>query len=127
MKETKTQNDTKVSAYIAKLYNFFRRYFYLRERFFYYLLFNVFKYPEGQIYSFGAKLLRFLILPLNTSGYILAKKYSLYNVWNDTYEIRGIKYSGQLFRGLGVNGFAEGTIIKIVKRSEGYLTVEKVV
>lgn len=126
MEENKNQTDTKVSAYIAKLYNLFGRYFLLRRKLFFYLLFDVFKYPEGQILNFGAKLLRFIILPLNTSGYILASKYSLYKPECDMYEIEGIKYSGYLFRGFGTQGFKEGTILKIVKRSEGYLTVEKV-
>ena len=126
MEKIETQTNTKVSAYIAKLYNFFRRYFELRRKLFYYLMRNVFKYPEGQMLNFGAKLLRFIILPLNTSGYILANKYSLYKPECDMYEIEGIKYSGYLFRGFGTQGFKEGTILKIVKRSDGYLTVEKV-
>jgi len=40
-------------------------------------------------------------------------------------EAEGIKYSYDLFRGLGMSGFPEGIFFKIVKREDGMLTVTK--
>lgn len=43
----------------------------------------------------------------------------------DLVTIEGVKYAGELFRGLGNVGFKPGTLIRIEKREDGALTVRE--
>jgi len=115
-----------VSIYVAKLCSFWQWYFKIRRDLFHYLLCNLFKYPEGQIFNFWVRLMRLIILPLNTVGYIMANKYSLYKFESDTYEIEGMKYSGIFFRAFGPDGFEEGAIFQIVNRLDECITIRRV-
>jgi len=40
-------------------------------------------------------------------------------------ESEGVKYSHDLFRGLGISGFPEDILFEIVKREDGMLTVTR--
>jgi hypothetical protein len=49
-----------------------------------------------------------------------------YDPDTDSIVIEGIQYSGTLFRGLGIHGVAEGSLVRIIKRDNGVVWLQNV-
>lgn len=80
---------------------------------------------DGSILPWWGVAIRLIILPLNTLYYLLEKHYKIYDMYNDTYTIEGIHYSGRLFRNLGVKGFSIGTKMEITICDNNIITIKQ--
>ena len=108
------------------LKNFFDWSHQKRLLWFYWFL-DVIKYPQGQILNFPLRVLRFILMPLNTLWWIYDKKYKIYDPWKDIYTIEGCQYTGYLFRSWSKSGMPIGQKYELVNRDEdGVITIKKI-
>lgn len=49
----------------------------------------------------------------------------VYDRDRDIVTINGVKYAGAFFRSFGIHGAPVGSLLRIIKRDDGTLTVEK--
>ncbi len=98
---------------------------------YYELVFDRFKLDEGKLLPWWAVGLRFVFMPADTMKHLLLRwllrdrMVGGYNIMYDYWDIEGVRYSGELFRAFGLWNL--NTEIKIVKRDDGLVTIEKVV
>lgn len=113
-----------------KLSDIMLRWHKFRKLKYYRLVFDRFKLDEGKLLPWWAVVIRFIFMPLDTLKHLVLRMLLKdrmvggYNVMYDYWDIEGVRYSGELFRAFGLWNL--NTEIKIVKRNDGLVTIEKV-
>lgn len=95
-------------------------------RLFYWLLYKVFKYPEFRCLTLPVRILRFILLPIDTTYYLMRDSCDCFDLGSGYFTIYGIKYSDNYFKMLSNNGLPLNTVFQIIKREDGVVTIVKV-
>ena len=96
-----------------------------RDRAFRWVMYNLPGYDDGRMMRWYEILIRYLFMPFNTFWYYLDKHNSPFDDYGEVITLYGIKYRMVIFRGLGI-GLPLNTLIRIIKREDGMLTLETV-
>lgn len=98
--------------------------FLIREKLWFWILSDLVKYPENQQLNFILKLVRFLIMPINTLWHILYPKLSCYDPLTNIYTINGVRYSGYIFSSLGFMKYNQ--LFMLIERKDGVITIKEI-
>lgn len=93
----------------------------LRQKLFWWLVRDVFKYDEGKMLNIPLKILHFIFFPLMTIHYQM-QKHNGYQWETGIWIIHGMNYSDELFKHFA---FGSDELFRIVKREDGLVTIEK--
>jgi len=93
-----------------------------RYRTFLWIKRHIWTLPEGVSMPWPLMVVRFLLMPINTSYYLLNRKIEPYDFNCETYTINGIKFSSQFFECFMKQNI--GKTFKIVSLENGLITVK---
>lgn len=93
----------------------------LKEKFWWWYVFDVIKHPEGEVYSLHLKIFFTILFPIKAIRYTGETKEG-YQWLEDTWLINGMRYSGVLFRHFA---YGDDCWYKVIKREDGVVTIER--
>jgi len=92
----------------------------LRQRFFNWLVYDIFKVPEAQILPTPLKILYAIVFPLKWV-YFTQAKYVGYQWDRQVWIIHGMQYSDALFRHFA---YGDDRWYRVIKREDGIITIQ---
>jgi len=95
----------------------------LRMRLLRWLVRRMFKVPEGKVLPWYLVILHHMLFPLDWIRYSQNNRFH-YDFDRDTFTVFGLKYAAAYFESFTLEPV--GTLLKIVKRENGLITVEKI-
>lgn len=94
-----------------------------RLRFFWYVA-KRYNIKEGEIFPWYMQSLGWVLFPIKNIVWQFTR--SVFDPMRFTYTINGIRYSAYLFDALGMGGFNDGEVLRIVKRENGIILLERI-
>ena len=97
-----------------------------RRRFFWWILEKK-NVPENCILPKWARIIRFLLFPIETTYYTYIDTNNIYDTSRDSFKIFGREYSSSFFRYFSPREASSGSLFELVSTEDSHITIRKYV